>query len=302
MIDILIKSMGFILIICLGYLLKVKRFLSLEDGKAISRLVINVTLPCALILSTREINVSAELFILLFVGFFSNCLLLFLGYMQGRHFDSILKGQSIIQLAGFNVGNFAFPFVQSFFPIQYGVSVILFDIGNAIMVFGGNYALSSSISGIGEKLSFRGLIKTLLHSVPFCTYLVCFILSLLKWTIPDSIVSVIKLGADANPFLAMLSLGTMVDLSINKSQIKELFQLLASRLLLTFLIIAILNLLPISSIAKEMVTICLLAPIAVVTPIFAQKLGSSSSTPANVSTLSIFSSILLMMIAILVFH
>ena len=49
MIDILIKSGGFILIIMLGFALKTKGVCTREHGSFLSTIIMNITLPCSLL-------------------------------------------------------------------------------------------------------------------------------------------------------------------------------------------------------------------------------------------------------------
>lgn len=47
--EVLIKSLGFIIIMALGYILKKRGFFKKEDGLFLSKIVMNITLPAALI-------------------------------------------------------------------------------------------------------------------------------------------------------------------------------------------------------------------------------------------------------------
>ena len=49
MLDILIKAFGFILIIVIGFLLKSKGICKREHGQFLSTIIMNITLPCALL-------------------------------------------------------------------------------------------------------------------------------------------------------------------------------------------------------------------------------------------------------------
>lgn len=293
MLNVMIKAGGFVLIVLLGYLFKKRGLISLAEGKTLSKIVMNITLPCALLLSAKGLSISFFLLLPMFLGILGNLVMLLLGYLRGRHKTGSAKTQDIYQLSGFNIGNFAFPFVQSFFPTSYLMYIVLFDTGNAIMLFGGNTSLTSIISHQEENFSVQQLVKKLFSSVPFCTYLLCFILSLCHLTVPQSILTIAKIGADANPFLAMFVLGVMVELHSNRAAIKELVELLNLRLFGSALMIALVLLLPLNPVVKSMLAICLLSPIAVVTPLYAQELGVESSVPATINSVTIISSIIL---------
>lgn len=299
MLDILIKASAFVLVVLLGYLLKVGGMISDKEGRAMAKVVMNVTLPSALLISAKTITISSQLIIPMMIALLGNFLMIMIGYLKGRGKTPLEQSQEIIQLAGFNVGNFAFPFVQSFFPASYLITVILFDIGNAIMVFGGNVSMASGLAKLDGRMTLKKFISKLFHSIPFCTYLFCFCLAFLRLQLPDAVLSIAKIAADANPFMAMLVLGIMVDFRMNKAQVAEIGRLLGLRLLGSGIMIAFVMLLPLTSIAKDMLTICLLAPIAVVSPLFARELGSESSTPATINSLTIISSIVLITLFII---
>lgn len=294
MLDILIKASAFILIIALGYFFKVREMISDDQGKAMSKVVMTITLPCALLLSARSISISLVLLVPTLIAILANFTMLTIGYFRGHRKEATAYSQEVIQLAGFNIGNFAFPFVQSFFPASYLMFLLLFDTGNAIMVFGGNVSVASFLSKVEGKMTLKMVLSKLFRSVPFCTYLLCFILSLFHLSLPSSILSIVKIGADANPFMAMFVLGVMVDFRIGKAELKELISLLALRFLGATLMVMLVYLLPIEQVVKEMLTICLIAPIAVVSPLFARDLGSKSAIPATLNSLSILMSICLM--------
>lgn len=299
MLPIIVKASGFILVILLAYVLKQKGILTSEHGRGFSTILMTVTLPCALLVSTRSLNMSALLLIPMGLGIAGNLLLLGIGYLRGRHKEPVAQSQDMIQLVGYNIGTFAFPFVQSFFPASYLMQVILFDTGNALMVFGGNYTITSLVSRVGEQVTLKAIFKKLFRSVPFCTYLLCFGLSLWNITLPTALLTLAKLGADANPFVAMLTLGLMVDFRLSRQDLKELGQLIGLRVFASFLMLVCLSQLPIDLVIKKMLAICLIAPISVVTPLYARELGSESALPATVNSLSIAISIILMTVLIL---
>ncbi|WP_308937564.1 hypothetical protein [Streptococcus ruminantium] len=60
-------------------------------------------------------------------------------------------------------------------------------------------------------------------------------------------------------------------------------------------------LLPIDRMMKIMLLICLASPISVMSPVYALKLGSYSAEPANLNSLSILVSLVLMMLLIFMF-
>lgn len=58
MIDILIKAGGFILIIMLGFALKTKGVCTREHGSFLSTIIMNITLPCSLLSSINNLEIT----------------------------------------------------------------------------------------------------------------------------------------------------------------------------------------------------------------------------------------------------
>ncbi|WP_252318145.1 MULTISPECIES: hypothetical protein [Symbiopectobacterium] len=78
MVDVLIKAFSFILVIIIGYQLKWRGVLQPETGTALSKLMMNFTLPAAVITGFASFLVDHSLLIL--VAFGLGCNLLSVGY------------------------------------------------------------------------------------------------------------------------------------------------------------------------------------------------------------------------------
>lgn len=100
----------------------------------------------------------------------------------------------------------------------------------------------------------------------------------------------------------MLMLGILLDLKLNWQEISRLVYLLSLRLGANILIAGVIYfLLPIDKTMKIMLLVCLVSPISVMSPIYALKLGSRSAEPANVNSLSILVSLVMMVLLIFLF-
>lgn len=300
--EILIRAMGFITIIALGYFLKLKRIVKREDAKVLSAIVMNVTLPAALLTSASEVHLDSGIVIPLVLGFAMNLVMDWVGYWEARNRGIIAKSAGMVQISGYNIGTFTLPFVQAFFPAAYLVPVILFDTSNALMVLGGNFTIAANLNSQKEAMSLGDILRNLFGSVPFAVYLVTFVFAALGLRIPQSVLSITNIAANANPFMAMLMLGMMIELKLHKQEILDLFRLLGLRLLVSFLAaLAFYFLLPVPMVMRQMLIICVFSPISVVAPVYAMRLGSTTSQAANLNSLSILSNLFIMTILVLLF-
>ena len=128
MFDVLITSLTFILIIVIAYFLKKVKVLKKSDANILATIIMNVTLPCALLTSANGITLDMTILILIAVGILSNVIMILVGYGFAYKERPVIKGTYMINVSGYNIGNFVLPFVQSFFPGMGVVYLCSFDI------------------------------------------------------------------------------------------------------------------------------------------------------------------------------
>lgn len=76
---VLTKALAFVAVIALGYFLKKRGFFKPHDYELIAKIVLNITLPCAVITSFAAFKMDYTLFILTLIGFCGNLLMNCLG-------------------------------------------------------------------------------------------------------------------------------------------------------------------------------------------------------------------------------
>ena len=199
MFDVLIKSLTFILIIVIGYTLKKVDVLKKSDANVVATIIMNITLPCALLTSANGIELDATILILIAIGIISNVVMMIIGYIASIKDDAKMKGAFMINTSGYNIGNFVLPFVQSFFPGMGVVYLCSFDIGNALMGLGMTYAVADHVASGENHFDIKELFKKLFSSIPFDVYVLIFILAIFKLQIPSPILTIAStIGAGSN--------------------------------------------------------------------------------------------------------
>lgn len=302
MLDIFIKALGFILIIVIGFLLKTKGICKREHGQFLSTIIMNITLPCALLSSINNLEITPILLIALLIGFLGNIITNVAGYLITPKETPLNRALSMINTSGYNIGTFTLPFVQTFFPASAIAYVCLFDTGNALMCLGGTFTAASTVVSNDDKPTFHSIIKKLFSSIPFCTYIVLFFLSLFHIAIPEQILSITSIAGNANAFLAMLMIGILLEIKLDFSQIKTIQKIIVTRYAISIVLsLCIYFLLPVDLVVRKMIVLCLFAPVSSVAPVFSSKLGSNSPVPAAVNSLSIIISIMILTGLILIF-
>lgn len=72
MAEIMIKAAGFVFVIIIAFILKQVHVLEKRDGLTIATIIMNVTLPCALLTNASGVTIDQSMLILLLVGLASN--------------------------------------------------------------------------------------------------------------------------------------------------------------------------------------------------------------------------------------
>ena len=175
---VLFKALAFFLMIALGYLMKTKHVLEQEDSQVLMKIIINITMPAALIAGFRTFSIDISLLFALLLGFCMNGVLLLAGSLASVRKEGRLRALYILNTPCQNVGNFVLPFVLSFLPSSVVPALCMYDAGNNPYGAGLAYSVASSASGGDGKVSLRSILRTLFHSPPFLAYFIMIVLYL----------------------------------------------------------------------------------------------------------------------------
>lgn len=301
MVDVLIKSLTFVLIIVIAYSLKKAKVLKKEDANVLATIIMNITLPCALLTSANGIELDVTILILIAVGIITNVVMIFIGYIASMKENNKMKGAYMINTSGYNIGNFVLPFVQSFFPGMGVVYLCSFDIGNALMGLGITYAAADHVASGENHFDIKELFKKLFSSIPFDVYVLIFILAIFKLQIPTPILTIASTIGAGNSFLAMLMIGLMLEIQVSSREAKNVFKILGLRVIGTVMISAVTFFLPLPLLAKQILIMAYCAPLSTVSAVFTKRIGYQGDMSATANSLSILLSIVCMVVLLLIF-
>ena len=228
MLNILMRAGSFVAIIALGYLLKRAGFFKEEDFTLLSRVTIRITLPCAIVTSFAGKQIDSALLILPLLALGCGLVYIAAGFLINRGGPRERQAFEMLNLSGYNIGTFVIPFAQGFLGAMGVVAVSIFDTGNAVICLGGAYSLAAMVKD-GSGFSIKRIVRALLRSVPFVAYVTMLLMNLLHIAVPEFVLSIAQIGADANAFMAMLMIGVGFKLGGGGAQMKEIARLLAVR-------------------------------------------------------------------------
>lgn len=228
MTDILSRAGAFVAIILFGYLLKRIGLFKEEDFGVLSKLLLKVTFPCAIIttFAGREIDPTMLVLALLAIG--CGVIYMLVAAVINLRATREQRAFDILNLPGYNIGNFTMPFVQSFLGPTGIIATGIFDMGNAVICLGGAFGVASTVKS-GTRFSILRILRALLKSVPFLTYVVMLLMNVLNITLPAPVKECIGIIGSANPFLAMFIIGVGFKIGGDSAQRGKIVRLLALR-------------------------------------------------------------------------
>jgi len=294
MVDVAGKAAVLVLLIGLGYGSKRLGWVAASDFPMLSRILLRVTLPCALATSFSAFAITADLLYLVALGAAvvltqeaAGFLLNRLGGRRGRAFG-------VLNVGSFNIGLFAMPYLGTFIGPHALVFAVLFDIGNSFMVAGVGYAWAMTLA-TGAPASVGHLLKRVFGSFVFDTYLVLLVLGLAQVKLPAPVLAVTSVVANANTFLAMFTLGVGLEIVLRRSKYVLALRHLGVRLALSLAWLAVVWFaLPLTHEIKVIVCMLLFAPLAVMVSAFTSEAELDVEASTFITSVSVLVGIVAM--------
>ena len=298
MLVVLSKAIAFVLIILIGYMCKRRGVFAPTDYQLVSKIVLNITLPCAVISSFAHFQLDLSLLAAVALGLSGNCVMLFVALMLTRRETLAAKIFYIFSLAGYNIGCFTLPFAQAFLTPFAVVALCMFDVGNSIMCTGMTYALTASCIGYADghkdRFSMKSIAEKLLHSAPFVVYISMLILSLAGVQFPKSVYTFTDIVGAANPFLSMLMIGMMFEIKLDKQAMGYVKELFSVRYLISLVCAgAFIYFAPFKQEVNYVIALAFMAPCTIIGPIFVEKLGGNVQLASLFNSMTIITSVIL---------
>ena len=303
MIEVLTKATVFIAIIVMGYLLKRKGFFKASDFRIISKIVLYITLPCAVISIFNNLKIDMSLLFLIFIGIICNLVTVGAGYLVALKKSDDEKAFNMINFSGYNIGCFAMPYVQSFLGPIGVVATCLFDAGNSLLCTGGTYSIASAVAKTDGKTTLSSFIKKVFSSIPLNTYIIMLIVSYFNFQIPKPIIMFTDTVGAGNGFLAMLMVGVGLELNLKRSQIGKIVQTLSIRYGISIIMAFIFFIfLPFSLEVRQVLAIIVFAPVSAVSIAFTEKCNGDVGLASAINSSSIIFSIIVMTSMLLIMN
>ena len=298
--NILIQSFSYIAIILLGIFLRRIGYFKPEDFTVLSKIAIRITLPSSIVVAFSQQTFDPDLLVIMAISIGCGALYMAVGYLLQPKGTRSKKAFSLLNLTGYNIGNFTMPFTRDFLGPIGAITTSLFDTGNACICLGGAYGIAASVKE-GSGFDMKRIIKGLASSIPFMTHLTMVLLNLFRLVPPAPIVGFAQIVGNGNAFLAMLMIGVGFNLSGDRSQFGSIFRVLSVRYgLAAILALAFYFLLPFDLEVRQALVILSFSPIGSAVPIFTAELKGDVGLSAAINSISILMSIVIIVTLLIV--
>lgn len=296
MLGILTRAGSFVAIIVLGYVLKKIGLFKQEDFTVLSKVVIRITLPAAIVTSFAGKEIDPAMLAIVLLGMGGGILYILTALIANARSDKERKAFEVLNLPGYNIGNFTMPFVQSFLGPTGVIVTSLFDTGNAFVCLGGSFGVASMVKD-GTGFSFSRIFKALSKSVPFLTYILMVVMNLVYIGVPGPVLQFAQIIANGNAFLAMFMIGVGFNLSGDTSQTGRILKILGMRYgIAAVLALCFYFLPPFELEARQALVILAFSPIGSAVPPFTAELKGDVGLSSAINSMSIVISIVIIVI------
>lgn len=296
--DYIFKPMSYVLVIMLGYLLKRAGFFGKDDHRLMSKIMVNITLPCTIIQAFDGFERDAKMFIIVGIGFICAFMPILLMYLTTGRVEKRLRAYRMLNIGGYNIGCFSLPLVQAFFGNTGVVAACMFDTGNAIMMTGGAYAMTSTLLRTGgeERESIGDVLLKFVKSLPFDAYMMMILLAALGVKIPSVVFTLTRPAGQANAFVAMLMIGMMFEPAGDRALLRETARELAWRYLFAAASAALVFFCtPFELVVQQTLCIVCFAPLSSLAPIYTDRCHSDTALASFTNSVSIAVSLIVML-------
>lgn len=291
--DVIVNALSLVAILVIGFLIKRLGWASIRDFPLLSKIVLRITLPAALIGAFNDLEVTASLFLLTAVAIAANITHQLAGFLLELGGTRADRAFAVLNVGGFNIGAFATPYTSGMMGPSAITSTSMFDVGNSLSAAGIGYSAGMTIAGQGSGVI--RFIGTMFRSHIFVLYLVLLTMNLTNLHFPGPILDFAELVGAANPFMAMLMIGVGFEIRLDRGRLRRAAKYLITRYVISSAIaLAVWFLLPIDQVSRAVACMILFAPMASMTPGFTAEAGGDVELSSFMAAVTIVVAVIAM--------
>ncbi len=295
--NVLTQTIVYVVLLFAGYGFKKAGIFKVEDTDFLKKVILYLTMPAMAVNGLKDLELQPSFLWCFLVGFGTSTILMLVGMAATRKKSPEEKVMYLFNLNTYNIGNFAIPFLTGLLSTDGFAALCLFDIGVAIYLYGIDYSLAEAVKGGKSRFSLKFLLKKIFTSPITDMYLLMILLAALHLRLPEPVLKLASVMGNANAFLAMLSIGILFELKLDRKNLREMVKFFALRYGTILVIMAgVILFIPFSPDIRQAICVLLAAPVASIAPLLTQNAGGDGAKAAQVNSVSILLGIAGMMV------
>ena len=295
--NVLTQTIVYVILLFAGYGFKKAGIFKVEDTDFLKKVILYLTMPAMAVNGLKDLELQPSFLWCFLVGFGTSTILMLVGMAVTRRKSPEERVMYLFNFNTYNIGNFAIPFLTGLISTEGFAALCLFDIGVAIYLYGIDYSLAEAVKGGKGSFSLKFLLKKIFTSPITDMYLLMILLAALHLRLPDPILKLASVMGNANAFLAMLSIGILFELNLEKENLWDMVKFFALRYGTILLIMAgVILLIPFSQDIRQAICVLLMAPVASIAPLLTMNAGGDGAKAAQINSVSILIGIAGMMV------
>lgn len=295
--NVLTQTIVYVILLFAGYGFKKAGIFKVEDTDFLKKVILYLTMPAMAVNGLKDLELQPSFLWCFLAGFGTSTILMLVGMAATRKKSPEEKVMYLFNLNTYNIGNFAIPFLTGLLSTDGFAALCLFDIGVAIYLYGIDYSLAEAVKGGKSRFSLKFLLKKIFTSPITDMYLLMILLAALHLRLPEPILKLASVMGNANAFLAMLSIGILFELKLDKNNLKDMMKFFALRYGTIFVImVGVILFIPFSPDIRQAICVLLAAPVASIAPLLTQNAGGDGAKAAQINSVSILLGIAGMMV------
>lgn len=295
--NVLTQTIVYVILLFAGYGFKKAGIFKVEDTDFLKKVILYLTMPAMAVNGLKDLELQPSFLWCFLVGFGTSTILMLVGMAVTRRKSPEERVLYLFNFNTYNIGNFAIPFLTGLISTEGFAALCLFDIGVAIYLYGIDYSLAEAVKGGKGSFSLKFLLKKIFTSPITDMYLLMLLLAALHLRLPDPILKLASVMGNANAFLAMLSIGILFELNLEKKNLRDMVKFFALRYGTILLIMAgVILFIPFSQDIRQAICVLLMAPVASIAPLLTMNAGGDGAKAAQINSVSILIGIAGMMV------
>ena len=295
--NVLTQTIVYVVLLFAGYGFKKAGIFKVEDTDFLKKVILYLTMPAMAVKGLKDLELQPSFLWCFLVGFGTSTILMLVGMAATRKKSPEEKVMYLFNFNTYNIGNFAIPFLTGLLSTDGFAALCLFDIGVAIYLYGIDYSLAEAVKGGKSRFSLKFLLKKIFTSPITDMYLLMILLAALHLRLPEPVLKLASVMGNANSFLAMLSIGILFELKLDRKNLWEMVKFFALRYGTILVIMAgVILFIPFSPDIRQAICVLLAAPVASIAPLLTQNAGGDGAKAAQINSISILLGIAGMMI------